>query len=158
MYCLRYETGEQNDAASSGDAKVEVVFSNDADCKIEFLLNETKTKGVAQSKCRNVTCPYVTHPKDVKISQASDDGWSIESLEIQTYPESSDYFTYSFDGKITQFWVDGNNDGDYSNPACTDGEWCNLMRVDSGGNSLDISLRPYPILKKFKKTLCYFCN
>jgi hypothetical protein len=120
-----------------------VAFSNDANCKIVFSLDENKVKGVTESVCRDVTCPSGRDsPKDVKIRQTSDDGWSIQNMQIQTYPASSDFITYSLDGKLTQFWVDGDNDDDPDTPVCTDGKWCNLMRVDVEGNPLHILLGP----------------
>ena len=124
---------------------VEVSFSNDGNCKIEFLLNENKVKGVAETQCLDVTCPSgINSPINVKIRQTStNDGWRIEKMEIQKFPGSSDFITYSLDGTLTQFWVDGNDDNDYgSTPACTDSEWCDLMRVDPDGNPLHIILKP----------------
>ena len=146
-YCLMYETAEDHGSApSNDDAEVEVILSYDTDCKIKFSLNENKVKGVVKSECRDVTCAFgIDSPKNVRIRQVSDDGWKIQKMQIQTYPGSLDFITYSLDGTNTQFWVDGDNNSPYgdgkNDPACTDGKWCNLMRVDPEGNPLHIILR-----------------
>jgi hypothetical protein len=140
LFCLYYKTGDQDSTAQSyGHAEIEVIFSNDTNCKIEFSLNEHKAKGDENSVCHNVTCASgIDSPEEVRIRQASTDGWNIQKMQIQTYPGSSDFITYSLDGTNTQFWVDGDNNGGYDSPVCSDGQWCNLMRIDPDGNPLHI--------------------
>ena len=89
--------------------------------------------------CQAIACPSVIDsPKNVNIRQASSDGWLIENMQLQTYPGSSDFITYSLDGQLSPFWVDGDDEGSYDSPACTNGKWCNLKTVGSDGNPIHI--------------------
>ena len=126
-YCLKYETWTGAYADSTGEAEVETILSNDSKCNIRFLLSENKTKGDHKMECHDVTCPAaIDLPMSVRIRQNSSDGWGIDKMQVQRYPGSSEFITYSLNGS-TQFWVDG--DGGYDGddfPACEDAKWCNL--------------------------------
>ena len=129
-YCLKYETGDVSYASSSSTAEVEVTLSDDPSCKILFTLSEDKANGGNKLECKDVACTSgKDSPQNVRMRQDGTDGWFLEKMQVQTYPGSSDFITYSLNGQITQFWVDGNSDGYDGYPACDNGEWCDLKTV-----------------------------
>ena len=119
-------------ANSGSTAEVEVTLSNDPNCKILFSLSEDKGKGGSKLECSDVACTSgKDSPQFVRMRQDGTDGWFVEKMQIQTYPGSSDFITYSMNGQTTQFWVDGNSDTYDGYPACDDGKWCDLKTVGS---------------------------
>lgn len=136
--CLRYVTQTTSKAESSGDAELEVTFSIESPCKVTFPLNGSKEKGKKESVCVELPChPMLEAPKHVGIRQyqTSSDGWGIEKLEIQKYPGSSIYLTYSIDGERPQFWIDRDASASYNDlSTCTDGKWCALKISGVPGN------------------------
>ena len=129
-----------NDADSEDTAEVEITFSNDTNCQIQFLLSGKKDSGGTKLECNVVACPSgIDSPQHVRIRQDGDDGWFIENIEIQTYPGSLDFITYSLDGQIPQFWVDGDT-GNSAFPYCSNGKWCDLKIVDLTGNPFHITI------------------
>ena len=131
-YCLKYETGTLSHADSGATAEVVVTLSNEPNCQILFSLSDDKEKGDSKLECKDVACPSGKgFPQDVEMRHLGNDGWFLEHLQIQSYPGSSDYISYSRDGQITQFWVDGNSDGYNGYPACDNGNWCDLKTVGS---------------------------
>ena len=88
------------------------------------MLSGNKEKGDHKTECHDVTCPSVIDlPMRVRIRQNSSDGWGIEKMQVQRYPGSSEFITYSLNGS-TQFWVDG--DGGY------DGDDSLLVKMPNG--------------------------
>ena len=135
---MRYDTRRTKYGESSGVAEVEVKPSEYSNCTLLFLLSTPKVQGDNGLECHNTTCfSGVGLTQHVRIRQNSSDGWAIEKMQIQTYPGSSNFNTYSLDGKSPSFWVDGNTDT-YDKPSCTDGNWCTLSLVDDKGNPIHI--------------------
>ena len=119
-----------SNADSGSTAEVAVTLSNEPGCQILFSLNTDKEKGDNKLVCNDVTCPSGKgSPQDVRIRQEGSDGWFLENMQMQTYPGSSNYITYSVDGQINQFWVDGNSDSYNGYPVCDNGKWCDLRVV-----------------------------
>ena len=108
-----------NNADTEDAAEVEVTFSNDTNCQIQFLLSGNKEIGGTKLDCNVVACPSgIDVPQYVRIRQDGDDGWFIENMQIQTYPGSLDFIAYSLDGQSPQFWVDGDT-GNSEFPYCS---------------------------------------
>ena len=136
-YCLRYETQRKAYADSEGVAELEVIFSDGPNCTIGFLLSGYKGTGFIKSECHDAACPSeIGTLQHVEIRQNSTDAWGIEKLELQEYPGSSNYISYSLDGNRSDFWVDGDNCG-YEN-MCDYGKWCSLKIVNVEGNPVNI--------------------
>ena len=107
------------------------------------MLSEDKEREAIKSECQEVSCPFgIDSPQLVNIRQNSTDGWGIEKMQIQKYPGSLEFVTYSLDGKDTKFWVEGDTSvGNLKLNNCEDGKWCPLKTVDVAGNPFHIILR-----------------
>ena len=119
-----------NHADSGSTAEVAVTLSNEPGCQILFSLVLNKEKGDSKELCKDVTCPSGKgSPEDVRIRQEGTDGWFIDQMQLETYPGSSNFLTYSVDGQTNQFWVDGNSDSYDGYSFCDNGRWCDLRIV-----------------------------
>ena len=123
------------------------------------MLSGYKEKGGHKTECHDVICPSVIDlPMRVRIRQNSSDGWGIEKMQVQRYPGSSEFITYSLNGS-TQFWVYGNADGGADAfPVCDHAKWCNL---DAQGNCFHLIIMSPNILillQQYKGYLRYYYN
>ena len=140
-YCLRYETQKSGYADTEGVAELEVTLSDVPNCTMLFLIRGYKGTGSINTECQDAGCHSgIDTPQHVRIRQNSTDGWGIEKMEIQRYPGSSGFITYSLDGNHSQFWLDGNGVGDVV--GCEYGNWCSLKIVDIEGKHFHIIIQP----------------
>ena len=129
--CLTYKTRTTPYAGTLGTAKVVVTDLGDPHCTMSFVLGGRKSKGGEKTIC-DKSCPAASLENAiVKIQQKSWDGWGIEEIVIKNALENlGDRAPYSLDGKVKQFWVDGNLNGNYDGLLkCSHGKWCDLKKI-----------------------------
>lgn len=125
-FCLTYKTRSTPHAGTLGTAKVSI--ATDSGCAVNFVLSGKKNRGEETTVC-DKSCPDGNLENAiVKIQQKSWDGWGIEHIKIKDIDGNRS--PYSLDGKVMQFWVDGNKNGNYDGLSkCTWGKWCDLYKI-----------------------------
>jgi len=125
--CLTYKTRTTPFADTLGTAKVSI--TTDSGCTVDFVLSGKKNRGEETTVC-DKTCPDGNLENGiVRIQQKSWDGWGIEHIKIKDIHGTRS--SYSLDGKVKQFWVDGNKNGRYDGLSkCTWGKWCDLHKIE----------------------------
>ena len=114
---------------------VEITFAEEP--ILLFDLDEPKTKGEEKRVCLIISSnspPSEVLPEHVRIRQShSNDAWGVKSIQIQKYPGSAEYRTYSLDSNEKRFWTDGDSDcrsGTDGMSCCANGDWCELRMFD----------------------------
>ena len=124
--CLTYKTRTTPFADTLGTAKVSV--TTDSGCTVDFVLSGKKNRGEETTVCDKTCTDGNLENGIVKIQQKSWDGWGIEHIKIKDIHGTRS--SYSLDGKVKQFWVDGNKNGRYDGLSkCTWGKWCDLYKI-----------------------------
>ena len=128
---------------ANSKGKVEIGISL-ANFTLLFKLDEVKNHGDTKTVCLDApvceACELV-FPQTVRIRQYETyDAWEIKTLQIQKFPGSSKYLSYSLSKTEPRFLTDGDDNclEKWGNedllPCCTNGRWCDLVMMDSDGN------------------------
>ena len=95
---------------------------------MNFVLSGKKNRGEEITLCDKTCTDGNLENAIVKIQQKSWDGWGIEHIQVKDIHGNRS--PYSLDGKVKQFWVDGNKNGNYDGLSkCTWGKWCDLYKI-----------------------------
>ena len=123
---MNYYTGTTNFAESVAIFEVKLENKQGKNCNVTFRLDAEKEKGDRNTICLHSCVQMLLDDFTLKIrpyGENANDGWRIELLEINDN-------RYSLDGKVPQFWVDGDKGGDYDSlPLCYGGKWCRLKKI-----------------------------
>ena len=115
-------------------------------CVMNFVLSGKKAKGEEKTLCDKTCHDTNLENAIIKILQKSWDGWGVEHIEIKS--SSGSRAPFSLDGKVKQFWVDGNTNGKYDGLLkCTNGKWCDLKKI--GTKNIDQLCIFYFIIRIF---------
>ena len=122
---MTYNTGTTIYAESVADVEIKIEYKVVQNCDITFWIDYEKVKGDRNTICLK-SCSKKPHDNYIvkirTLGENANDGWKIELLEINDS-------RYSLDGKVPQFWIDGDKGGSYDAPLCFGEEWCELKKI-----------------------------